>query len=133
MSLLEFLVLVIALASLIAAAAHVRLSLQISRTASEVERVMHVLLPKFEEVLEDASLELDEFRRLTGRLGQIADHVETVSGEASRAAVPLIREIEKLRRSKRYLEAAAAGVRKGLETWRERTSPSSSERLSEGV
>jgi ABC-type transporter Mla subunit MlaD len=130
-NLTEFFVLLIALASITGAAALVRLTRRIDRTAAEVDQLVQVLAPKIDRALEEVRREVGEFRDLTGHLNNVAESFERVTNEVGRTAVPLLRDIEKLRQSKRYLEAAAAGVWRGYRTWRERTTAPNNH--SEGV
>lgn len=93
----------------------VHVARRLTRTAAELEtaaRRVNELAPAAHRLLARGESELDELRSMTRAATQIADHVNAVTGEASTAALNLIRGLED-NVANRY-GAIVAGARAGL-------------------
>ncbi len=93
----------------------VQLARRLTRTAAELEnaaRRVNELAPVAQRLLAHGESELEELRAMTRTATQIADHVNAVTGEASTAALNLLRGFEGSI-ANRY-GAIVAGARAGL-------------------
>ncbi|MBD3334011.1 MAG: DUF948 domain-containing protein [Candidatus Eisenbacteria bacterium] len=117
----EFFLLIMAVALAVGSWAVVRVARRVSRTTEEIERTMQRLEPRIEQLTREATQEIGEIRTLTRHLNGVAEDAESISHGITKSAMPLLEDVERLRLSRRYFAAAAAGVKTGLDAWRRRS------------
>jgi len=115
-TLTEFLLIVTTIAIVVATVAITRFTTRLGKTADEMEHLARRVGPKAEETLTSLRAELDALRSLTGRCERIADRTDRVVEGISETAVPLMHDVDQLRRSKKYVVAAAKGLWEGVRT-----------------
>lgn len=104
---------VLGVAAIFAAVALTRMARNVSRTADEVESVLRRLGPQADATLQALEDEIEDLRSVTCR-------VDTMMQSVNETAIPLMDDIEHLRQSKKYLSAAAAGVKAGMSSFSQR-------------
>ncbi|NNE43846.1 MAG: hypothetical protein HKN12_06540 [Gemmatimonadetes bacterium] len=120
MTLTDIGVLVMAAASVVAAVALTRFAARAVRTAEELDHAARRLVPRVDGTLEELQSELRALRDVTRNLDGITGHANRVAGSVAETAIPLIQDVEQLRRGRKYVVAAAKGVRAGVRTWNDK-------------
>ena len=116
-SLSELVVMVIAAATVAGAIALYRLGSEIHDTAERVNSILTRIEPVLDQTMRDLNGEVRDVRRLTGRLDSIAEHGERLVEAVNDTAIPLLDDVDRIRRSQRYVTAAAKGVAAGFHAW----------------
>jgi len=119
----DVLLLIIALAVVIITVVLIRMSTQLVRTATEVEKAarhLNYLQPKIERIADEAELELRSLQALTTKADQIAADMESLSSQARRFVTPAIASVATIAEPLRYASAALMGAKVGLKLLRSR-------------
>jgi uncharacterized protein YoxC len=133
-SLIEVLLLIIAIAGIVLVTYLMRLISQMSRTAIEVEelvRHLNYMRPQFERVLEGTEKELASIHELTKKADGIAGDVGSITHQATRLALPALTGLSSLAGPLSFATAALNGAKLGLKVLRGRNGHSAEDVESE--
>jgi uncharacterized protein YoxC len=131
-SLSELVVMVIAVATVAGAIALYRLTSEVHDTAERVNSILARIEPVLDQTMRELNGEVRDARRLTGRLNSIAEHGERLVEAVNDTAIPLFEDVDRIRRSQRYVAAAAKGVAAGFQAW-QRTRNAATETAALGI
>ena len=92
----------------------VRTLSRIGDSAAEIERVVKHVEPRLDRLLETTTEFLKESRTVVKSIEGVASDASSISDEATRVIVPMIRDLNGLRDTTRRLAAIPVGMRVGL-------------------
>lgn len=117
-TLMEIAALVVAVAFVAIAVAVVRTGAEIRRTTEDLRARSARLEPHLESVLIQADEELERLQQLTEHVDGVAIKADEMADSVTDTAVPLLNDIDRIRRSKRHVTAAVKGARAGVRAFR---------------